>query len=89
LSGTFYRLKYGRNKHRRRPSLNALVEPDPHNTYEQFENLKASYFDDAEKYYSTLNCNQSSSDKEIKTNYKKFVKDFHPATIVSKGLPEE
>jgi len=56
---------------------------------QQFDNLKASYFKDVEKYYRRLNCTAQSSNDEIKRNYKKLVKDFHPDTIVSKGLPEE
>ena len=56
---------------------------------QQFENIKAVYFNEIDKYYKTLNCTPESSHQEIKTNYKKLVKDFHPDTIVSKGLPEE
>ncbi len=56
---------------------------------EQYNNLKAAYFDDLNKYYGILSCNPESSKEEIKSNYKKLVKDFHPDTIVSKGLPEE
>ena len=56
---------------------------------EQYNNLKAAYFDDLDKHYRVLNCNTESSNEEIKSNYKKLVKDFHPDTIVSKGLPEE
>lgn len=55
----------------------------------QFDNIKAVYFDDIDKYYQCLNCTPESSLQEIKANYKKLVKDFHPDTIVSKGLPEE
>jgi DnaJ like chaperone protein len=55
----------------------------------QFENLKARYFENVDKYYRTLGCTASSSDKEIKTSYRKLVKEFHPDTIISKGLPEE
>jgi DnaJ like chaperone protein len=36
-----------------------------------------------------LNCTPQSSNQEIKSSYKELVKDFHPDTIVSKGLPEE
>ena len=36
-----------------------------------------------------LNCSPESSNEEIKANYKKLVKEFHPDTIISKGLPEE
>ena len=56
---------------------------------DQFNNIKAVYFNDVDKYYKVLNCNARSSNEEIKANYKRLVKDFHPDTIVSKGLPEE
>jgi DnaJ like chaperone protein len=56
---------------------------------QQFNNLKGLYFKDTDKYYKVLNCTPESSDQDIKSNYKKLVKDFHPDTIVSKGLPEE
>ena len=36
-----------------------------------------------------LNCSPESSNEEIKSNYKKLVKDFHPDKIIAKGLPEE
>jgi DnaJ like chaperone protein len=55
----------------------------------QFENIKAVYFKDIDRYYKILNCTPASSNEEIKANYKKLVKEFHPDTIVSKGLPEE
>ena len=55
----------------------------------QYENLKAQYFDVTDKYYRVLDCTPESSDREIKKNYRRLVKDFHPDTIISKGLPEE
>jgi len=55
----------------------------------EFQSLKARYFDTADRYYRVLGCTPASSDAEIKTSYRKLVKDFHPDTIVSKGLPEE
>ena len=55
----------------------------------QFEDIKAAYFRDFDKYYKILNSTPESSPQEIKSNYKELVKDFHPDTIVSKGLPEE
>ena len=56
---------------------------------QQFEDIKAVYFKDIDKYYKMLNCSPESSNEEIKSNYKKLVKDFHPDTIIAKGLPEE
>ena len=55
----------------------------------QYENIKAIYFNDIDKYYKSLNCTPESTNEEIKSNYKKLVKDFHPDVIISKGLPEE
>jgi DnaJ like chaperone protein len=56
---------------------------------QQFENLKATYFNDFDKHYKILNSTKESTNEEIKANYKSLVKDFHPDTIISKGLPEE
>jgi len=55
----------------------------------QFEDIKAVYFKNFDRYYKMLNCSPESSNEEIKTNYKKLVKEFHPDKIISKGLPEE
>ena len=55
----------------------------------QYEDIKSVYFDDLDKYYKILNCTPESTTEEIKSSYKKLVKDFHPDTIISKGLPEE
>jgi DnaJ like chaperone protein len=55
----------------------------------QFDNLRAIYFKDDNRYYEVLNCSVDSSNDEIKSSYKKLVKEFHPDTIISKGLPEE
>jgi DnaJ like chaperone protein len=55
----------------------------------QYEDVKAVYFKDLDKHYKILNCTPDSTTEEIKSNYKKLVKDFHPDTIISKGLPEE
>ena len=56
---------------------------------QQFEDIKAVYFKDVDKNYKILNCTPESTNEEIKSNYKKLVKDFHPDTIIAKGLPEE
>jgi DnaJ like chaperone protein len=60
-----------------------------HISDQQFDNIKAVYFKDMDKYYKILNCTTDSTNQEIKKSYKKLAKDFHPDTIVSKGLPEE
>lgn len=56
---------------------------------QQFNNIRSNYFKDVDRYYKVLNCTPESADAEIKASYKKLVKDFHPDSIVSKGLPEE
>lgn len=54
-----------------------------------YEDIKAVYFNDLHKHYKVLNCTPDSTNEEIKSNYKKLVKEFHPDVIISKGLPEE
>ena len=56
---------------------------------QQYDNIKAAYFNEIEKYYKMLDCSTESSNEEIKSSYKRLVKDYHPDTIISKGLPEE
>lgn len=56
---------------------------------QQFEDIRAVYFGRFDKYYKILGCTPESSEQEIKSRYKKLVKDFHPDTIIAKGLPEE
>ena len=55
----------------------------------QFGDIKAVYFKDFDKNYKILNCTPESTNEEIKSSYKKLVKEYHPDTIISKGLPEE
>jgi DnaJ like chaperone protein len=56
---------------------------------QQFGNLKEVYFGDVDRYYNILNSGPEDSNEKIRANYKKLVKDFHPDTVISKGLPEE
>ncbi len=56
---------------------------------DQYEDIKAVYFNDLDKHYKILNCTPESTKEEIKSNYKRLVKDFHPDVIISKGLPDE
>ena len=55
----------------------------------EFAGIQGTLVDDAEKYYKVLNCTAACTDEEIKKQYKKLAKDFHPDTIIAKGLPEE
>lgn len=55
----------------------------------QYADMKSVYIDDLANHYKILNCTPESSIEEIKSNYKKLVKDYHPDVIIAKGLPEE
>ncbi len=55
----------------------------------KYEMIKARYIKDVEKYYAVLDCRSSDSDDQIKKQYRKLVREYHPDTIISKGLPEE
>ena len=55
----------------------------------EYNSIKSRFIDDTDKYYKVLNCTSACTDEEIKKQYKKLAKDFHPDTIIAKGLPEE
>lgn len=55
----------------------------------KYKELRSRYGLDFNKYYAVLGTDSSASDAEIKSQYKKLVKEYHPDTIASKGLPEE
>jgi DnaJ like chaperone protein len=55
----------------------------------EFSAIRGRHIDDSEKYYNVLNCTAACTDEELKKQYKKLAKDFHPDTIIAKGLPEE
>ena len=54
-----------------------------------FDSIRARYFTDDNKNYQILNCTPKSTDEEIKKSYKKLAKDFHPDTVIARGLPDE
>jgi DnaJ like chaperone protein len=56
---------------------------------QKYHELKSRYAPDVEKYYAILGTNSKASDDVIKRQYRKLVKEYHPDTIASKGLPEE
>lgn len=55
----------------------------------QFDNLKSVHLRQNDMYYRILNCTKESSDDDIRANYRKLVKEYHPDMIISKGMPEE
>ena len=60
-----------------------------HFSEQKYSELKSRYAPDSEKYYAILGTNSRASDDEIKRQYRKLVKEYHPDKIASKGLPEE
>ncbi|WP_024334964.1 co-chaperone DjlA [Desulfotignum balticum] len=54
-----------------------------------FNRLKSKYIRPADKYYAVLKCDETSSNEEIKKQYRKLVTEYHPDKIEAKGLPEE
>jgi DnaJ like chaperone protein len=56
---------------------------------QKYNELKARYAPDFDKYYAILGIHSRASDDEIKRQYRKLVKEYHPDKIASKGLPEE
>lgn len=60
-----------------------------HFSEQKYHELKSRYAPDFEKYYAILGTNSRASDDEIKRQYRKLVKEYHPDKIASKGLPEE
>ncbi|TDP88633.1 DnaJ like chaperone protein [Halanaerobium saccharolyticum] len=57
----------------------------------QYESIRSQYVDtsDLEKYYKILECSPEADFKEVKRQYRKKAKDFHPDNVIGKGLPEE
>lgn len=45
--------------------------------------------EDIDKYYAELGCKPSDSNEKIKEAYKKMARDYHPDTVIAKGLPQD
>ena len=60
-----------------------------HFSEHKLREMKSRYASSFEKYYAVLGTDSTASDEEIKKQYRKLVKEYHPDTIASKGLPEE
>jgi DnaJ like chaperone protein len=54
-----------------------------------YDRLKSRYVRETNKFYAVLKCDETSSDEEIKKQYRKLVSEYHPDKIEAKGLPEE
>ena len=60
-----------------------------HISQTRFDELKASYIGNVDKYYAILSASRTDSFEEIKKKYRKLASEYHPDKIASKGLPEE
>ncbi|MCF8035378.1 MAG: TerB family tellurite resistance protein [Desulfobacteraceae bacterium] len=54
-----------------------------------YQSMKSGYVSVSENSYSVLGCSPGDDNETIKKQYRKLVRDYHPDTIASKGLPEE
>lgn len=58
-------------------------------TEEQFQILRSRHVRETNRFYAVLECRPDDSDETIKSTYRKLVREYHPDTIASKGLPPE
>ena len=54
-----------------------------------YKSLYEKFVDKTNDYFKTLGVNENATFKEIKKAYLKKRKEFHPDTLIGKGLPEE
>ena len=54
-----------------------------------YKSLYEKYVDQSRNYFEVLGLSEDSSFTEIKKAYLKKRKEFHPDTLIGKGLPEE
>ena len=54
-----------------------------------YKSLHEKFVDKIKDYFKTLGVNENTSFSEIKKAYLKKRKEFHPDTLIGKGLPEE
>ena len=54
-----------------------------------YKSLYEKFVDKTKDYFKTLGVNEWATFNEIKKAYLKKRKEFHPDTLIGKGLPEE
>lgn len=55
-----------------------------------FERIRASHMGDREADpYQILGVNRDANEKEIKSAYRKLIRENHPDTLIAQGLPQE
>ncbi len=55
----------------------------------RIDNIRKRYVASAEKHYAVLGVSPNDSNDSIKKAYRQLVREYHPDTIASKGLPDE
>ena len=55
----------------------------------RYDTIKSRHIKATDRYYSILGCSRSDANEQIKSSYRKLVREFHPDAIAAKGLPEE
>ncbi|MGB5985102.1 MAG: DnaJ domain-containing protein, partial [Desulfobacterales bacterium] len=56
---------------------------------QRYAALRSRYVNDLDQHYAALKLTPEASVEEIKKSYRQLVREFHPDTIASKGLPDE
>jgi len=54
-----------------------------------YNRIHALFIVDNNKHYKILGVDPSASDDEVKSAYRKLVREYHPDKLVSKGVPED
>lgn len=54
-----------------------------------YESLKGKHIKDLNHYYNVLECNRNATLEEVKNQYRKLSKKYHPDIYASKDLPQE
>ncbi|TWI71248.1 DnaJ like chaperone protein [Desulfobotulus alkaliphilus] len=54
-----------------------------------YEQLRSRYMKTGKGAYDVLDLDPSATDDEVKKQYRRLVREYHPDAIASKGLPEE
>jgi len=56
---------------------------------QRIDTIRKRYAASDERYYAVLGVSPQDSNDDIKRAYRQLVREYHPDTIASKGLPEE
>lgn len=54
-----------------------------------YQQIKALYIKENNRAYQILGINRNASDDEVKSAYRKLVREYHPDKMQAKGVPED